>query len=79
MLVRAGGPEWRWNFHRGHEASKMGPAVADEAHGHPGCQRLAMAIEIECSLRYQLEMSSRTVSWLIYCTSTFVTLVVAER
>jgi hypothetical protein len=47
--------------------------------GTPAAQRLAMAIEIECSLRYQLEMSSRTVSLLMYWTRMFVTLVFDEK
>src|SRR5580765_8162299 len=40
---------------------------------------LAMAIEMECSLRYQLEMSSRTVSWLMHCTRMSVTFVFDEK
>src|SRR5580765_4400753 len=45
----------------------------------PAANRFAMAIEIECSLRYQLEMSSLTVSWLMYCTRMLVTFVFDEK
>jgi hypothetical protein len=39
----------------------------------------AMAIEMACSLKYQLEMSSRTVSALMALTRILVTLVVDEK
>src|SRR6266404_1493841 len=47
--------------------------------GTPDLNLLMRAVEMACSVRYQHDMSTRTVSALIFWTSTLVTLSIAEK